>query len=71
MQMVKILVLFTILQIGDRLFVPLADENEVNIDIVSLPSWAADIESALVRTYAQLIIIVRVWLFVYKLMCNN
>ena len=52
MQIVEILVLFTFIQIGDRLFVPLADENEVNIDIVSLRSRAADVGSALVRMYA-------------------
>ena len=52
MQIVEILVLFTFLQIGDRLFVPLADENKVIIDIVSLPSRPADVGSALVRIYA-------------------
>ena len=69
LQIVEILVLFAFLQIADRLFVPLVDENEVNVDITSLRS-PADIGNVLVRAYAQLIISSGVAL-VYKLMCNN
>ena len=47
----KWLVLFAFLQIADRLFVPLVDENGVNVDITSFRS-PADIGNTLVRAHA-------------------
>ena len=46
---------FRFLQIADRLFVPLVDENGVNVDITSFRS-PADIGNTLVRVHAWLII---------------